>query len=50
LFPVTKKKGKGTMKKEEKAERPIIISYRRRCVSDVTGTGLSHYIMFEDEE
>jgi modified peptide precursor CbpA len=45
------KKGKGTMKKkEEKAERPIIISYRRRCVSDVTGTGLSHYIMFEDEE
>lgn len=36
--------------KKEKKNQPVIISYRRRCVGDVTGTGLSHYIMLEDEK
>lgn len=36
--------------KDKKQDQPVIISYRRRCESDTAGTGLSHYIMIEDEE
>lgn len=36
-------------KERKSREQPMIISYRHRCVEDVTGTGLSHYIMVEDE-
>jgi hypothetical protein len=50
LFPIAKEKGVGPMKKEQKIDRRVIISYRRHCVSGVNGTGLSHYIMFEDGE
>jgi modified peptide precursor CbpA len=35
---------------QENQEQPVIISYRRRCRSDAVGTGLSHYIMMEEEE
>jgi modified peptide precursor CbpA len=47
----TAKKGE-TMeeKKQENQEQPVIISYRRRCRSDSVGTGLSHYIMMEENE
>lgn len=37
-------------KKKENQEQPVIISYRRRCRSDSVGTGLSHYIMMEEDE
>ena len=37
-------------KKQENQEQPVIISYRRSCRSDAVGTGLSHYIMMEEEE
>lgn len=37
-------------KKQENQEQPVIISYRRRCRSDAVGTGLSHYIMMEEDE
>lgn len=37
-------------KKKENQEQPVIISYRRRCGSDSVGTGLSHYIMMEEDE
>ena len=37
-------------KKQENQEQPEIISYRRRCRSEAAGTGLSHYIMMEEDE
>jgi len=37
-------------KRKENQDQPTIISYRRRCLSDATGTGLSHYIMIEEDE
>ena len=37
-------------KKQDNKEQPEIISYRRRCRSEAAGTGLSHYIMMEEDE
>jgi modified peptide precursor CbpA len=37
-------------KKQDTQNQPTIISYRRRCLSDAAGTGLSHYLMMEEGE
>jgi modified peptide precursor CbpA len=37
-------------KKQENQNQPTIISYRRRCSGDAAGTGLSHYIMMEEDD